>query len=111
MSEFRQKMENTCQLLWLAIERPWSVWVGYFSPLHQGISYNELSPVFVRHEYFTLPSQLTTGEDVYGRRVAKVVYLIQEAFPPKYIHDLLGGHVHWCTAIDNVWLCSFSISY
>ena len=56
-------------------------------------------------------------------RVAKVVYLIQEA-SQKCIHSLLGGCGHWYRALDDietsqafmlltlvVWLCSCLISY
>ena len=34
-------------------------------------------------------------------RVAKVVYLIQEA-SQKCIHSLLGRCGHWCRALDNI---------
>lgn len=34
-------------------------------------------------------------------RVAKVVYLIQEA-SQKCIHGLLGGCGHWCRALDDI---------
>ena len=51
------------------------------------------------------------------KRVAKVIYLIQEA-SRKNIHGLLGGHDHWCTVINDVMplslvvrLRSSSISY
>ena len=34
-------------------------------------------------------------------RVAKVVYLIQEA-SQKCIHGLLGGCGHWCRALNDI---------
>ena len=34
------------------------------------------------------------------KRVAEVVYLIPEAQQKKCIHGLLGGHGHFCMAID-----------
>ena len=36
------------------------------------------------------------------KRVAKVIYLIQEASQKICIQGFIGGRGHWCMAIDNV---------
>ena len=43
------------------------------------------------------------------KRVAKVIYLIQEASQKKNgIHGLVGGHAHWCKFLRSLCFCNCS---